>query len=128
MSEPPPTLELEVAPLPDGDAEELNELTAQLRRDLLQLDVAAVERPTSDAPPGAKGIDFGTVGSLVVTLVEGGAALATVVALVQHWLGGRAERKIKLQVGEDAVEVTGVTSGEQERLLQAWLERNTPAP
>jgi len=54
----------------DSDAQEVERLTAQLRRSLLDLDVRAVERVRIDeSPPGAEPADAVALGALAVTLV-----------------------------------------------------------
>jgi hypothetical protein len=124
--EPQPTLQLDVV-APDADPEELAELSARLRRELLQLDVASVEQPRSDAPAGAKGADAAQIGTMLVTLAEAGVSLATLVTAVRSWLGGSPDRKVRLELDGDAIELTGVTSDERQRLLDAWLERHAEA-
>ncbi len=124
MVEPQPTLELEVL-APQADPEELAELSARLRRQLLQLDVASVEQPRTTAPAGAKGPDAAAVGTMILTLAEAGVSLTTVVTAVRSWLGNSGDdRKVRLELDGDAIELTGVTSDERERLLGAWLERH----
>ena len=51
-----------------GDAEELDQLTAYVQRDLRELGVSSVERPAGAAPPeGAKGDPF-TLGALALVV------------------------------------------------------------
>jgi hypothetical protein len=49
-------LVLQVLSGPGEDAEELNDLTAMLREELLELDVSAVEPIMQKAPEGTKGM------------------------------------------------------------------------
>ncbi len=56
MSEPVVGLRLDIMLEPDADDAELELAAAQLRQELLELDVDAVERPPGEpAPPGARG-------------------------------------------------------------------------
>ena len=119
------TLAVQVAVGPDGDAEEAARATLQLRRELLDLDVDAVETPQAGKPPpGSKGVDVAALGALVVNIADS-QLLAAVVTAVRSWLAGSSRRSIKLQLGGDALELTGVSSKEQRRLTDEWLARQT---
>jgi hypothetical protein len=118
-------LSLEVGAGGDADAEEVAEMASQLRRELLDLDVEAVELVrTGPAPAGSKGVGVLAVGTLLVTLAKS-SGLAAVVGAVQSWLSGRQRRSVKIQLGGDTLEVTGVTSDEQRRLIDDWIARHT---
>ena len=98
--------------------------TLQLRRELLDLDVDAVEVPRAgEPPPGSRAVDVAALGALVVNLADS-QLLAAVVAAVRSWLAGSSRRSIKLQLGGDALELTGVSSSEQRRLTDEWLARH----
>lgn len=105
--------------------EELAELTMQLRRDLLELDVEDVElAPAEPPPPGSRGIDAVALGSLIVSVAKP-EVLGLLVATVRSWLVGHGKRSIKLEIGGDLIEVSGVSSQDQRRLIDDWLQRNT---
>ena len=126
MDEHPAALSVQVAVGPDGDADEVAQATLQLRRELLDLDVDAVEVPgAGEPPPGSRAVDVAAVGALVVNLADS-QLLAAVVAAVRSWLAGSSRRSIKLELGGDALELTGVSSREQRRLADEWLARHTP--
>jgi hypothetical protein len=109
----------------DSDAEELAELTARLRRELLQLDVDAVDRPPGGAPPpGAKAVELIAVGTLLVSLGRSATKLGSVVRTVQGWAGTRPQRTVKLELDGDTIEISGASSREQERLVDLWIERH----
>jgi hypothetical protein len=125
MNEHRSTLGVQVAVGPDGDAEEIAEATLQLRRELLDLDLDAVQVPgAGEPPPGAKAVDVAALGALLVQLADS-QLLAAVVAAVGSWLGGSSRRSIKLELDGDALELTGVSSKEQRRLTDEWLARHT---
>jgi hypothetical protein len=125
MDEHLTTLSVQVAVEPGGDAEEVAQAALQLRRELLELDVDAVEVPqVGKPPPGSRAVDVAALGSLVVNLADS-QLLAAVVAAVRSWLVGSPRRSIKLQLGGDALELTGVSSKEQRRLTDEWLARHT---
>jgi hypothetical protein len=108
-----------------ADAEELDELTSRLRRQLLELDVAQVDRERDkEAPPaGSKVADPITLGALIVTIARTSGALVDVVKTVRSSLSGSRTRSVKLSLGGDALEVTGASSAEVDRAIDAWLER-----
>jgi hypothetical protein len=120
----PAKLDVQVDLGSEAEAEEVAEATLQLRRELLDLDVEAVELARAgEPPPGARAVDFIALGTLVVTIANSGL-LNAVVAGMRSWLGGHPQRSIKLKLGGDVLELTGVSSEEQRRLVDAWLRRN----
>jgi hypothetical protein len=110
---------------PGADAEEVAASTEQLRRELLDLDVEAVEQPAAGPPPpGAKGVELAALGTLVVTLAKS-QLLSGVVVAVRSWLAGQQQRSIKLELDGDVLELSGLSSKEQRRLTDEWLSRHT---
>ena len=124
MEERPTTFDISVAVGPDADPEEVAEATLQLRRELLELDVESVEIPrTGEPPPGSRAVDLAALGTLVVTVTQS-QLLASVVAAARSWLAGAQKRSIKLELGGDVLELSGVSSAEQRRLTDEWLRRH----
>ena len=111
---------------PDSDAEELAELAQRLRGQLLELDVAAVEPATGgEAPAGAKGVELLAIGGLVVQFAMKSEILKSVVDATAAWLGRQqGGRSVKLTLDGDTLEVTGVSSDEQRRLVDLWVARH----
>jgi hypothetical protein len=125
MEERPATLGVQVGAGSDADDEEIAEATLQLRRELLDLEVDAVELPSAgDAPPGTRGVELAALGALLVTVSQS-QLLTPVVAAIRTWLAGSPQRSIKLELDGDAIELTGVSSKEQRRLVDEWLQRHT---
>jgi hypothetical protein len=123
MGDPLPKLGIQVGEL-DADPEEVAEATLQLRRELLDLDVGAVEVPRAgEAPPGTKGVELAALGGLVVNMAKP-ELLGAVIAAVRSWLSRSRQRSIKLALGDDVLELTGVSSDEQRRLADEWLRRH----
>ena len=111
----------------NADQEELADLTARLRSELLDLDVEAVEQlRAGQPPPGTRAVDLMAIGTLVATFARPDL-LTAIVAAVQSWLGGTGGRSVKLEVDGDALELTGVSSKEQRRLTDEWLRRHATA-
>ena len=124
MQARPATLGIHVAVGPDADADEVAEATLQLRRELLDLDVEAVELPRAgEAPPGTRAVELAALGALVVTVGQS-PLLGPVVATVRSWLASAPQRSIKLELEGDALELTGLSSKEQRRLVDEWLRRH----
>jgi hypothetical protein len=123
MGEDAAKLEVQLAIEADAPAEELDELTVALRRQLLELDVDAVDHlPAEDPPPGARAADSVAVGSLLVTL--GPTAVGGVIGTIRTWLSRDRGRSAKLQFGDDVIELSDVSSEQQEKLVAAFLARN----
>ena len=108
-----------------ADPERLDELTMLLQRRLGELDGAQTTRQDGPAPPpGARG-DALSLGALLVSIVDS-AALAAVVRQVVGWLGGGTPqtRKVRLQLGDDVLELEGASGEEQTQLVSAFLARH----
>lgn len=126
MEERPATLGIQVELGPDADDKEVAEATLQLRRELLDLDVDSVDLPTAgQPPPGTRGVELAALGALLVSVTQS-QLLAPVLAAVRSWLGGSPQRSIKLELEGDTLELTGISSTEQRRLVDEWLQRHTP--
>lgn len=103
----------------------VTEATLQLRRELLDLDVDAVElAPGGEPPQGTRAVELAALGALVVS-VANSQLLGPVVAAIRSWLGGSPQRTIKLQMDGDVLELTGLSSAEQRRLTDEWPSRHT---
>jgi hypothetical protein len=125
MAASPAELSVELQAGPDTDAEELAQLTDRLRTELLDLDIDAVRQPVrGDAPEDAKGTGLLAAGQLVVGLAATPEVLASIIGAIRSWLGRNRARTVKLTLGEDALEVSGVSSAEQDRLIDLWIARH----
>jgi hypothetical protein len=118
-------LVMQVVPVADSDAEELADLAGQLRAELLGVDAASVgPLPAGAVPEGAKGLDGTLIGWL---LVQFGTpdGLRAILAAVRGWTS-RTGRTVEVSIGGDALKVTGVSSQQQEQIIDAWLARHAP--
>jgi hypothetical protein len=110
---------------PDYDDEELFQLTQGLRGELLELDVDAVDLGAEgEAPDGAKGVELLAIGGLVVKFALNSALLKSVVDTTTAWLGRQGARSVKLNLDGDTLELTGVSSEEQSKLVEQWIARH----
>ena len=112
----------------DYDDEELFQLTQGLRAELLELDVDAVGLGSEgEAPDGAKGLELLAIGGLVVKFALNSAVLKSVVDTTTAWLGRQGARSVKLSLDGDTLELTGVSSDEQSKLVEQWIARHADA-
>jgi len=108
----------------DSDEAELDRLTGQLRRRLLELEVENVElMQAGELPPGAKAVDPIAIGSLVVTLVP--PAIQGLIGLVQSWAKDRPVSSIRVTLGDDSLELTNASPEQLERLTRAFINRHS---
>ena len=71
----------------DGDLDLLEQATARLRAELLELDVIAVTPiGAGQVPPGTRGAGVAVVSGLLVTVNQVPILLGHLVATVRHWL------------------------------------------
>jgi hypothetical protein len=111
--------------LSDTDSEELAALVQGLRAELHELDVDGVEPlAAGEAPEGAKGVEL-ALRDLVVQFVLQPEVLTS--DGVRSWLQRQSARSMKLTLVRDSLEVTGVSSEDQDRLGRA-LDRSKCHP
>jgi hypothetical protein len=116
-------LRVQVTLDPDADPGEVEEHTLQLRDELVGLDIEDIRRPQGEClPEGTRAADVALLGTLVIT--TGKEAVAAVARTIMSWLGRSRSRSVKLQLGEDRIELTAVSHDDQRRLLEAFLERH----
>jgi len=121
MTDKPTQLLLSIASDPETDEQEMEELNRQLRKELMELDVDAVDQVGSGrAPAGAKG-DPVTLGTLLVTLAASGGVLTTVINTVQSWLTRQERHAITVEIGGDKLTITSVSSEQQQRLINDFI-------
>jgi Effector Associated Constant Component 1 len=125
MAAGPGELSVELQTGPDTDAEELAKLSGWLRAELLDLDVDDVQQPArGEAPEDSKGVGWSAAGDFVVRLVTGPELLVSLIGGVRSWLGRNRVRSVKLTLDGDTLEVSGVSSAEQDRLINLWVTRH----
>lgn len=123
MTERITDLTIQIEPEKAADARELDQITAQLRSELLDLDVEAVERvSTGDVPEGAKAVDIAVLGALIVKLGPG--AITQVVRGIQSWLArSRTARSAELTINGESIKVTGISPAKQDELINVWMKK-----
>ena len=117
-------LTLTIAPEPADDDEELERIVSQLRDELLELDVEAVDTAPGEEPPeGAKVVESVDWNALVVTLVASGGVLHKVIGAVQSWLTRHERSSVTLEIDGHRLELTGIPPDERQRIIDAWISR-----
>jgi len=108
-----------------ADAGELDELATALRRELLELDVEAVEQARAgEAPAGAKGMDAVAMGTLLVTMARTPGVVAGLSGLLHDWLSRREGRSVKLELEGETLEANRLSKDEHQALIAAFLRRH----
>jgi Effector Associated Constant Component 1 len=116
------SLSIQISEGPEAEDAEVDTSAGRLRRELLELDVDAVERPPASAEPGAKG-GGGLTDVLIVTL-SNSTALVAMLGVLKDWLKRRQSRTVKITIGEDSLELGQASPADQEKLIASWLDRH----
>ena len=43
---------------------------------------------------------------------------------IRGWLGGDTDRRVRIEIGGDVLELTGSSDAERQRIVDAWIERH----
>lgn len=108
-----------------ADVEAVESATGYLREQLLGLDVDSVGAPRDSRPPtGAKsGAELAVLGTLLLTAPDS-ALLSAVVDVVKSWLGRAGGRTARLEIDGDVLDMQGLSSSQQELLIEQWISRH----
>ena len=111
----------------ETDPEDLEEeFTKSLRLEILSLDVDAVGLLNAvESPNKTKVGDPISWGVIIVTLLATGGVITTLINAIQAWLTQNERRSITLEINGDKLQITGISSAEQKRLMDSWIDRNT---
>jgi hypothetical protein len=74
-------------------------------------------------PTAAVGPRVALLGTLLVTTTR--EVVGAVVRTVAAWLSRTGGRTVKMQLGDDSIELTNVAEEDQRQLLEAFLARHT---
>lgn len=123
MTEEKIQLKLKIDAGTEADNEELEQLTRQLRKRLLELDVESVDFLSEEkVSKGAKGEPITT--TLIVTLFATGGVVTTLIKAIETWLTRDRSVTIEEKNG-DKLQMTGISSEEQRRIIDAWISSHT---
>jgi hypothetical protein len=108
-----------------AEPERLEQQSSSLRRELLELDVVdVVRRGEGAAPEGSRGIDLVAVGELLVSMQGSFEIVKPVIQMVRAWVArgqGEQHRTAELTVGDKAIKLTGVSTDQQDRLIEQFI-------
>jgi hypothetical protein len=109
--------------LPDA---EVDRLALGLRRELLELPVDDVlPAPAGTAPDGARVGDVVAIGAFVVLLNSSSALLTSLVSTIRGWRRDTIpDGRIRLKLGDDEIELSGLSEAVETRLLEDWTRRH----
>ena len=118
------TLLVTVGGGPGTDEKDLDELAHLLSDELFELDnIESIEIATSSQPPvGAKGSPI-ELGTILIKVAEAGGFVA-LVSFFSNWLARDRRRSLKLSIGDDSIELTGLSKAEQQELTR-WFQIQT---
>jgi hypothetical protein len=108
----------------EGASDRLDVLATQLRTDLRDTGVGTVRRVELDdaeLPSGARGAGS-IVGWLTVQIAAVGGFRAVVVA-VADW-ASRSRRAVKIEYGDDSIELSNASAAEQKALIDDFIARH----
>jgi hypothetical protein len=113
---------LRVLPEADSDSQELAEWADDLLVELAEVDEASVAPLSADtAPDGAKGL--GVLAGQLLAQVTTISGLRAVVSAVRAW-AARRQRTVEISIGGDVLKMSGVSSQQQEKIIDAWTVRH----
>lgn len=114
-------LTLHLATEYEGEAETF---ARQIHNGLINLDGIETKIGSLDTLPGGAKSGTGVIdwSTLLVTLMASGGILSTIIGVVLSKL--THERSVTLEINGDKLEVNGISSEEQQRLIELWLQRN----
>ncbi|MEV4891334.1 hypothetical protein AB0K48_18320 [Nonomuraea sp. NPDC055795] len=107
---------------PSIDPSQLADLTDELRRSLLDLDVDDVRFAGSPAPPGTRGTEALELAVVVVQFVAESGLIASVVQTVSGWLARSRVHQVEITLGEDKLVLSNASADEQRRLVEHFIK------
>jgi len=110
---------------PDTDDDEMERLGYSLRADLRDLDVDIVEPTATRAiPEDARAAEALLLGAAIVRLGRTSEAFSSLLRTLRSWLGNHADRRVRIELDGDVLELTGASDAERERLVNVWIDRH----
>ncbi|MFD8220370.1 hypothetical protein ACFV2U_43550 [Streptomyces sp. NPDC059697] len=108
-----------------SDPEDVDDAALSLRRVLAEIPGVAVrEMHTGTGPVGSKGLGI-ELGALAVTVLGAPRGLRTAVDAVRVWAERDRHRKVVVRLGEDSVEIEGMSPELSRELAESFIRRRT---
>lgn len=96
--------------------------TDQLREEIKKLKIRKIDViKEKELDPDNKAIETIILGSLVVKLAP--AVLPSLIGVLSLWLSRHKERKLKMTIGSDSIELQGRSSEEEKEYLDDFIKR-----
>jgi Effector Associated Constant Component 1 len=110
---------VQVLGVEEDDEQDVRQLTAALRSELLRLDVEDVEPvDAADVPEGAKGLE--TIEGLLRITGAALSGLGSVLGALFQW-SRRTERSVTVTIGDKSLTLSSVTPEQQAELIKGFL-------
>ena len=109
---------------PGADAETLDQLTNDLRLELLELDVDSVSPVSAGpAPEDSKGLELVAIGALLVHVKDSLPLVKSVVSVVRSWLlrGSSSGRSLKVTVDGRTLDLSAATPEQQQQIVDEFV-------
>jgi hypothetical protein len=118
------TLGLQLDGGPDADAEELDELTRQLRSELLELDVHSVDPGRTGGPrrPVRGPLTSWLSADCSSRWPDRATHSRMLISVIQSFLHAQPTRSVELQIAGDTLKMSGVS--EQQQLIELFVQRH----
>jgi hypothetical protein len=97
----------------EADVHELDAVARRLSSELEALEGCEVSPATSPAPAGAKAVEIGLLGQLLLTIIGPSGVAVALVAVLRDWLARHKDFKLKIKRGDTEIELSG---GDPEKL------------
>jgi hypothetical protein len=108
----------------EADALETEHAARALRQGLLELDaVERVDLLPDPAPAGAKGESLNWT-RMLVSIGSASASLSATLGRILEWVHRDRDRSVVVVLGDDRLEVKGISEADQKRLMDAFLHRH----
>jgi hypothetical protein len=122
MDDMPALLRVQVSSRPDSDAAELSRLARGLHREILALEVDAVQRVPSTTVPEAAKSGGASLPDLLIVSISNSTALVALFQLFRAWIGRGKHRKVTITIGKNSLEVDEASPEDQAKLIQSWID------
>jgi hypothetical protein len=106
---------------PEADDVELERLTIQLQKELLELGVESVDFVARKAPENAKPIEYVVLGKLIIA-ISSSRVLVEVIKLLRDIVKRYDRATIKVKIGLDEITITRKLSKEEIELLDQFIK------
>jgi hypothetical protein len=115
-------LSVQITAGPDSDEEELDRLSLDLRRELLELDVDSVVRASNGPAPSNARAGGTSLPDVLVVSLSNSTVLVSMIHLLSWWIKRGAGREAKVRIGKNVIEIDSASAEDKAQLIQSWLD------